>query len=124
MASFETLRQLETHPEWLPPRSDLRVFLGEPGAPEATKTAVEPGNTFSPGMLTFGVTWWLRLPASGAFFAPETAPLDSLAWSYVEGSLPAIRCQVEFGGLNAEHILFQDGLRGRFFRSHRRPFAH
>jgi hypothetical protein len=114
MASFETLRQLETHPEWLPPRSDLRVFLGEPGAPEATKTTVEPGNTFSPGMMTFGVTWWLRLPATGAFFAPESAPLESMVWSYAEGCLPVICCKVEFGGLKVEHTLFQDGQAANF----------
>ena len=109
MASFETLRQLELHPEWLPPRSDLRVFLGQPGAPEATKTTVEPGNAFSPGMMTFGVTWWLRLPHNGSFFAPEAAPLADLVWSYVEGSLPVIRCQLQWNGLRAEHLLFQDG---------------
>jgi hypothetical protein len=109
MASFETLRQLENHPEWLPPRSDLRVYLGEPGGPEATKTTVEPGNSFSPGMLTCGVTWWLRIPETGDFFAPETAPLDGLAWEYAEGCLPVLRCRVETHGLKVEHILFQDG---------------
>ncbi|MBE3039182.1 MAG: hypothetical protein IMZ62_10270, partial [Chloroflexi bacterium] len=52
MASNETLEKLAQNPDWLPPRSDLRVFLGQPGAPEATKTTVEPGNVFSPGMFT------------------------------------------------------------------------
>jgi hypothetical protein len=65
MASIETLEKLKEHPEWIAPRSDVRVFLGEPGAPEATKTTVEPGNVFSPGMLTYGVTWWLRFPENG-----------------------------------------------------------
>jgi hypothetical protein len=109
MASYETLRQLDLHPEWLRPRSDLRVFLGQPGAPEATKTTVEPGNAFSPGMMTFGVTWWLRLPQSGAFFAPEAAPLADLAWSYQEGCLPVVQCHVQWNGLRVEHLLFQDG---------------
>ena len=69
MASFDTLQKLAEHPEWIAPRSDLCVFLGEPGAPEATKTTVEPGNAFSPGMRTFRVTWWLRLPEHDTLFA-------------------------------------------------------
>ncbi len=109
MATSDTLRMLAAHPEWIAPRSDLRVFLGEPGAPEATKTTVEPGNAFSPGMRTFGVTWWLRFPANDTFFAPETAPLDALRWRYEEGYLPLIHCDTAVGGLAVRHSLFQDG---------------
>ena len=109
MASVETIEKLNAHPEWIPPRSDVRVFLGEPGAPEATKTTVEPGNVFSPGMLTFGVTWWLRFPGDGSFFATETAPLESLHWRYEEGCLPLIHCETQVHGLDVQHSLFQDG---------------
>jgi hypothetical protein len=109
MASFETLQQLAAHPEWIAPRSDIRVFLGEPGAPEATKTTVEPGNAFSPGMMSFGVNWWLRFPASGHFFAPEEAPLETLQWRYEEGYLPAIVCSTKSHEIDVEHTLFQDG---------------
>ncbi len=109
MASFETLQQLAAHPDWLAPRSDLRVFLGEPGAPEATKTTVEPGNVFSPGMRTFGVTWWLRSSTDGPFFATETAPLETLRWSYESAYLPLLHCDVETNGLTIRHSLFQDG---------------
>jgi hypothetical protein len=109
MASFDTLQKLNQHPDWLPPRSDIRVFIGEPGAPEAVKTTVEPGNVFSPGMLTFGVTWWLRLPETGEFFATETAPLDTLRWSYERGSQPTIHCDVNWKALAIRHSLFQDG---------------
>lgn len=108
MASFDTLLKLNEHPEWIAPRSDLRVFLGEPGAPEATKTTVEPGNAFSPGMKSFGVTWWLRF-SDGMFFAPELAPLETLHWQYEAGFLPLIHCQTEVGGLAIRHSLFQDG---------------
>jgi len=85
MASPDTLQKLAAEPQWIAPRSDVRVFLGEPGAPEVTKATVEPGNAFSPGMRTFGVTWWLRFPLAGTFFAAETATLDELPWSYEEG---------------------------------------
>ncbi len=109
MASFDTLQKLNQHPEWLPPRSDVRVFIGEPGAPEAVKTTVEPGNVFSPGMRTFGITWWLRLPESGAFFATETAAIDDLRWHYEGGHLPVIHCDVQWNDLAVRHTLFQDG---------------
>ena len=109
MASFDTLQKLAEHPEWIAPRSDVRAFLGEPGAPEATKTTVEPGNAFSPGMKTFGVTWWLRFPDDGAFFASEVVPLESLKWYYEGGYLPLIHCETQVDGLNIRHSLFQDG---------------
>lgn len=117
MASYDTLQALAEHPDWIAPRSDLRVFLGEPGAPEATKTTVEPGNSFSPGMCTFGVTWWLRfVPGQGttdengnAFFAPETAPLESLNWYYEGGYLPLLHCETQVRGIAVSHSLFQDG---------------
>lgn len=109
MASFDTLQKLAQHPEWIAPRSDVRVFLGEPGAPEATKTTVEPGNVFSPGMRTFGVTWWLRLPDENSFFATESAPLDSLHWRYEDGFLPIIHCETQFASLSTTHTMFQDG---------------
>ena len=109
MASYDTRQKLARHPEWIAPRSDRRVFLGEPGGPEATKTTVEPGNIFSPGMRTFGVTWWLRFPDTGDFFATETAPLESLRWSYEAGHLPLLHCTVNVRGLNVRHSLFQDG---------------
>jgi len=109
MASYDTILKLHEHPEWLPPRSDVRVFLGEPGAPEATKTTVEPGNVFSPGMMTFGVTWWLRFTDTGNFFATETASLEALNWSYEEGYLPVIHCRVNTHGIHILHSLFQDG---------------
>lgn len=109
MASNETLQQLAKHPEWIPPRSDTRVFLGEPGAPEATKTTVEPGNVFSPGMLTFGVTWWLRIPEDNLFFATESAPLETLKWHYEDGFLPLLHCETHVDSLSIRHTLFQDG---------------
>jgi hypothetical protein len=109
MASLDALQALTDHPEWIPPRSDARVFLGEPGAPEATKTTVEPGNAFSPGMRTFGVTWWLRFPAANVFFAPELAPLEDLHWRFEDGYLPLLHCETQVRDISIRHSLFQDG---------------
>jgi len=113
MASIDTFQVLAERSEWIAPRSDLRVFLGEPGAPEATKTTVEPGNSFSPGMRSCGVTWWLRFPdnviGDDAFFAPEMAPVEALHWSYEQGYLPVIHCDTEVAGLDIQHSIFQDG---------------
>ena len=109
MASPDTYQKLAEHPDWIAPRSDTRVFLGEPGAPEATKTTLEPGNAFSPGMLTFGVTWWLRFPGSDRFFATETAALDTMTWRYEDGFLPLVHCATTVDGVAVDHGLFQDG---------------
>lgn len=110
MASYETLQKLQEHPEWIAPRSDTRVFLGEPCAPEATKTTIEPGNAFSPGMGTFGVAWWLRFPQDGAFYAPERASIEELKWRFEEGYLPLIHCDTSVNGIAIHHSLFQDGI--------------
>jgi hypothetical protein len=109
MASLETILKLRENPDWLPPRSDVRVFIGEPGAPEATKTTIEPGNVFSPGMMTFGVTWWIRNVDTGSFFATELTPLEELHWSYEDGYLPILHCRSQFGNLTLQHTIFQDG---------------
>ena len=124
MASFETVRQLELHPEWLPPRSDLRVFLGEPGAPEATKTTVEPGNAFSPGMMTFGVTWWLRLPGNGSLFcAGVRSRYPSWPGRTCEGYLPAIQCQVDVRRPAGQPPGLPGRQTDRILRGDRRPAA-
>lgn len=110
MASYDTLIQLQAHPEWIPPRSDIRVFLGEPGGPEAAKTTVEPGNTFSPGMRTYGITWWLNIQGEKlSFFAPELAALEDLIWSYEGGMFPILHCNTHWQGIAVHHSLFQDG---------------
>ena len=75
MASHETLEKLAQNPDWLPPLSDLRVFLGQPGAPEATKTTVVPGNVFSPGMFLSA------LPGGCASRTATSAMLSSPACS-------------------------------------------
>lgn len=90
-------------------KRELRVFLGEPGGPEATKTTIEPGNAFSPGMYSFGVTWWLRFPGRDFFFAPELAPLETLHWSYARGYVPPIHCEAHVEGIHVRHSLLADG---------------
>ena len=87
-ASLATARMLEAHPN-----GSCRAPSGEcswvsPARPRRPRRTVEPGNAFSPGMRTFGITWWLRLPHEDTFFAPEAAPLDALAWHYEDAFLP------------------------------------
>ena len=109
MASYETLLKLRENPNWIAPRSDTRVFLGEPCGPEGAKTTVEPGNSFSPGMATFGVTWWIRFPQNNTFFSPDLAAIEELKWSFEDGFLPVIHCDVAIDPISVRHSLFQDG---------------
>lgn len=107
MASYDTLVKAKEHPDWIWPRSDTRVFLGEPGGPEGAKTTVEPGNSFSPGMASYGITWWLRY--GDRLFSPEEAPLEELTWEFEEGWLPVIHCRTTVDCVNIHSELFQDG---------------
>ena len=47
------------HPDWIWNRGDTHVILGTPGSLEAFKTPADPGNGFSPGPDTCGVTNWV-----------------------------------------------------------------
>lgn len=49
------------------------VFLGHPASNGLDKTVVEPGNAFSPGLWTLGVS--LAVRANGALIAPQTSEL-------------------------------------------------
>ena len=49
----------EKHPDWIWNRSDTHVILGVPGTLDAFKTPVEPGNSFSPGPGTYGISSWI-----------------------------------------------------------------
>ena len=65
------------HPDWIWNRSDTHVILGVPRSHEGLKTVVEPGNSFSPGAGTFGVSTWVFDHETGELHAPEQMPLDA-----------------------------------------------
>ena len=55
-------------------RGDVHVFLGDPMSDACDKTTVEPGNVFSPGVWTCGVS--VVVAADGRAHAPEDVGAD------------------------------------------------
>lgn len=111
------LQMKERHPDWIWNRSDNHVILGEPESPEAFKTIVEPGNSFSPGFRSYGVSVWARV--DGRAWAPEAMRLEDLHWSYADGFLPILRCQWKAGAVTITTEVWTEGdLERRSFRTH------
>ena len=44
-----------------PNRGDVHVFLGHPLADLCDTTTVEPGNVYSPGVWTYGISVWAEV---------------------------------------------------------------
>lgn len=97
----------EKHPEWIWNRGDTHVILGVPSSLEAFKTPAEPGNSFSPGPGTYGVSSWVFV--DGKLHAPEEMPLDELRWGFAEGSLPILNSDWKAGCIAVSSSLFTDG---------------
>ena len=97
------------HPEWIWPRSDTHVFLGVPGSLEGLKTVVEPGNSFSPGPSSYGVSTWVFHRGDRALYAPERMDLAALRWEFAEGHLPVLLSTWEAGDLTVRSRLYTDG---------------
>ena len=97
----------DLHPEWIWNRGDTHIILGVPGSLEAFKTPVEPGNSFSPGPGTFGVSSWVY--TDGMLHAPEEKQLSELQWSFEEGFLPVLHSKWQAGSISVSSSLFTDG---------------
>ena len=95
------------HPEWIWNRSDNHVILGVPESPEPFKTVVEPGNSYSPGFRSYGVSVWVTV--DGVLHTPEQLPIDQLHSRYAQGFLPVLDCEWSAGPLTVRTSLFTDG---------------
>jgi len=113
----------ERHPDWIWNRSDNHVILGVPESPETFKTVVEPGNSYSPGFRSYGVSVWVW--TEGRLWAPETMPLEELHWRYADGYLPVLSCEWQAGSITVRTSLHTEGdVRQRNFRTHLRLELH
>lgn len=92
------------HPDWVWNRGDTHVILGVPGSLEAFKTPVEPGNSFSPGPGTYGVSSWVF--ADGMLHAPEEKRLEEMEWGFEEGYLPLLNSGWMAGSIHVRSALF------------------
>ena len=67
-----------------PNRGSMHVFLGDPMSDGGDKTTVEPGNSYSPGVFTCGVSVWIHV--DGRWYCPDLLDPAKLAWGFEEPS--------------------------------------
>jgi hypothetical protein len=104
-------RMRSEHGDWIWNRSDTHVFLGVPGTVEGLKTVIEPGNSFSPGAGSFGVSAWLFDHTTSVLHAPEAMgeAIWEHSWRFEEGFLPVLTWEFAAGALELTSRLFADG---------------
>ena len=92
------------HPDWIWNRSDAHIFLAAPEQHDAFTTVVEPGNSFSPGPGTYGVSAWVE--TDGVLYAPERMPQDALTQGFAGGKYPISESSWSAGALTVATELF------------------
>jgi hypothetical protein len=63
-----------------PNRGRTHIFLGHPLSDGCDKTTVEPGNNFSPGVWTCGISVWIE--NAGRYYTPDLAPETEIGWTF------------------------------------------
>jgi hypothetical protein len=70
-------------------KGKTHIFLGDPLSDGCDKTTVEPGNGFSPGVWTCGVSAWVTV--DGRHYTPDLLEDGEVAWGFGGGrGLPPI----------------------------------
>jgi hypothetical protein len=95
-----------------PNRGSLHIFLGDPRSELCDKTTVEPGNGYSPGIWTCGVTVGLVINEKIGF--PDRLPADQITWGFASenGAPPIVRAVYAFEGVSVTHDLVHRGGEG------------
>ncbi|MGQ9524343.1 MAG: hypothetical protein ACUVTZ_05805 [Armatimonadota bacterium] len=109
MAQVTLEEMRRAHPDWIWPRGDAHIIIGVPGSMEALKTFVEPGNSFSPGVRTFGVSLWVYDHSEGKLYAAEEMPLESITWRFRDGWVPVLHSAWSAGAVEVECRLSAEG---------------
>ncbi len=95
-----------------PNRGRTHIFLGDPRSDGCDKTTVEPGNAYSPGVWTCGVSAWVR--TGDAWLTPDLLGDDDVAWSFIRepGGAPVAEASYRAGPLAVTHRLCHVGAEG------------
>ncbi|MBA4387347.1 MAG: hypothetical protein C0404_05160, partial [Verrucomicrobia bacterium] len=116
----EELREVLQTARKTPNRGDLHVFMGDPRSDACDKTTVEPGNSYSPGIWTCGISLWIK--TNDLLVSPETMPAPEISWTIIEepGAAPAAESSYKAGSVSILHRLAHlgsDGTEGADFNS-------
>ena len=95
-----------------PNRGRTHIFLGHPHSDGCDKTTVEPGNTYSPGVWTCGISLWWNIDQT--WLSPDLIPENNLNWQFIgtPGECPIISAQYSVGPLLIRHELTHVGGEG------------
>lgn len=116
MEQLKLSRMKRDHPEWIWNRSDKHIFLKTPEAHDAFATVVEPGNSFSPGPVTYGVSVWVRV--DDCLYAPEEMDESVFVWRFEEDKYPISNCSWKVGGLTIDTSLFTKEVKKMDYRDY------
>ena len=80
-----------------PNRGRTHIFLGHPFSDGCDKTTVEPGNNFSPGVWTCGISVWIE--NDGRYYTPDRMPEPEISWTFSgeSGSPPVVESRYPAG---------------------------
>ena len=93
-------------------RGNVHIFLGDPAADLCDTTTVEPGNTYSPGVWTCGVSLWLAI--KDQVYTPDLLSEDAITWGFDNDGAtpPIIKACYEADKLRVTHRLWHLGTEG------------
>ncbi|HEX2950673.1 MAG TPA: hypothetical protein VHV83_14090, partial [Armatimonadota bacterium] len=63
-----------------PTRGKTHIFLGHPLSDLCDKTTVEPGNTYSPGVWTCGISLWVDV--NDTWYTPDLLADNQISWGF------------------------------------------
>jgi hypothetical protein len=89
------------------------VFMGNPMSDGCDKTTVEPGNTYSPGVWTCGISVWIAV--DDELYSPDILPEHELEWGFAGkvGCPPILKARYPAGrNLKVSHDLAHLGAEG------------
>jgi hypothetical protein len=95
-----------------PNRGNVHIFLGDPAADLCDTTTVEPGNTYSPGIWTCGVSFWLAV--KNQIYTPDLLSEDAIIWGFDNDgeTPPIIKASYEADKVSVTHRLWHLGTEG------------
>lgn len=93
-------------------RGSTHIFLGDPRSDGCDKTVVEPGNVYSPGVWTCGISLWTA--AGRRLASPETIDEKDIDWCFSakDGFAPVIEARYTMLGVAVHHRLAHIGGEG------------
>ncbi len=109
---MKDLRRILERARATPNRADAHIFMGDPRSDGCDKTTVEPGNSYSPGIWTCGISLWIG--ADDVLVSPDTLPADEIFWTLIPepGEAPVAEAGYRAGRLSIRHRLAHLGTDG------------